>query len=113
MSRRLVYSCGIAFLFIFQLFGQEAGQIVGVVSDSSNAVVPGVSVKAVEVQTGFLRTTQTGTDGGYVFPNLRPTQYEITAEAGGFRGFKRSGIELLANQSLTLNITLEVGAVTE
>ena len=49
----------------------------------------------------------------YVLPALRPTQYDLTAESTGFRTFRRVGIELLANQSLTLNIALEVGAVTE
>ncbi len=96
-----------------QLCGQQAGQIVGVVTDSTGAVVPGATVKAVEVGTGFARTIVTANAGEYVLPALRPTQYEVTAEASGFRTFRRSGIELLANQSLTLNIALEVGAVTE
>src|SRR3954468_10217253 len=94
-------------------FSQEAGQIIGVVTDSSSAVVPGATVRMIEAQTGFARTTVTAADGRYVFPNLRPTDYELTAEAAGFRGFRRSGIELLANQSLTVNVALEVGAVTE
>jgi hypothetical protein len=44
---------------------------------------------------------------------MRPTRYEITAEALGFQSFRRADLELLANQSLTVNITLQVGAVTE
>jgi hypothetical protein len=95
------------------LFGQQAGQIVGVVHDSSGAVVPGVTVTATEAGTGFDRTAVTGTDGQFVLPSLRPTQYDLKAEVAGFRTFRRTGVELLANQSLTLNITLEVGAVTE
>ncbi|MGH9661125.1 MAG: carboxypeptidase regulatory-like domain-containing protein, partial [Bryobacteraceae bacterium] len=95
------------------MFGQEAGQIVGILTDSSGAVVPGATVKAVEVNTSFVRTVITGADGQYVLPLLRPTRYELTVEASGFRTFRRAGIELLANQSLTLNVSLEVGAVTE
>src|SRR5258706_1652656 len=113
MSRRILFSLGVVCLLSFHLSGQEAGQIVGIVTDSSSAVVPGATVKAIEAQTGFVRTTVTSGDGRYVFPNLRPTQYEVTAEAAGFRGFRREGIELLVNQSLTLSIALEVGAVTE
>lgn len=59
--------------------------------------------KAVEVGTSFARSTVAGVDGQYVLPNLRPTQYELTAEMSGFRAFRRSGVELLANQSLTIN----------
>jgi Carboxypeptidase regulatory-like domain len=113
MLRRTLFILSLTGLLAIPLFGQEAGQIVGVVTDSSGAVVPGVTVKAVEVATGFVRTTVSGSDGRYVLAALRPTQYGVTAESPGFRTFQRSGIELLANQSLTLNITLEVGAVSE
>jgi hypothetical protein len=45
--------------------------------------------------------------------SLRPTRYELTAETTGFRTYKHSGFELLANQSLTINVALDVGSVTE
>ena len=93
--------------------GQQAGQIVGVVTDSSGGVVPGITITAKEVGTGFSQSTVTREDGRYVFPTLRPTHYEISVESTGFRAFRRVGIELLANQNLTVNINLEVGAVTE
>src|SRR5262245_27264964 len=95
------------------VLAQQAGQIVGVVRDSSGAVVPAATVTATEVGTGFARSTTTGSDGQYVLPTMRPARYEVTAEASGFRTFRASDVELLANQSLTLNVALEVGAVTE
>ncbi len=49
----------------------------------------------------------------FVFPNLRPTTYTITATGAGFRAFRQTDVDLLANQSLTVNIPMEVGAVTE
>src|SRR5438874_13635217 len=55
----------------------------------------------------------TESKGQFVFPYLRATVVVIAAEANGFRRFRESSVELQANQSLTLNITLEVGAVTE
>src|SRR6185436_7678010 len=58
--------------------GQQAGQIVGVVTDSSGGVVPAITIKASEVATGFIQSTVTGEDGRFVFPNLRPTHYEIS-----------------------------------
>jgi hypothetical protein len=113
MWRRILLVLSFTAVLAIPLLGQEAGQIVGVVTDSSGAVVPGVTIKVVEVATGFVRTTVSGSDGRYVLAALRPTQYGVTAESTGFRTFQHSGIELLANQSLTLNITLEVGAVSE
>jgi hypothetical protein len=113
MLRYIAFALGSMVFLATHLFGQQAGQIVGVVTDSTGGVVPGATVKATEALTGFVRTIMTGTDGQYVLPSLRPTQYEVTAEATGFRTFRRTGIELAVNQSLTLNITLEVGAVTE
>src|SRR2546425_4485116 len=92
---------------------QEAGQIVGAVTDTTGAFIPGVAVKATEAATGYERTSVSREDGRYLLPSLRPTRYEITAEVPGFRTFRRVGVELLANQSLTLNITLQVGDITQ
>src|SRR5262249_11252109 len=103
----------IASLFTFALFGQESGQIVGAVRDQTGAVVPSAKVTATEAGTGLARSAVTSTDGAYVLTNLRPTTYILTAEAQGFRGSRQADIQLLANQSLTINIGMEVGAVTE
>jgi hypothetical protein len=94
-------------------WAQQAGQVVGRVTDSSGAVVSGAAVNITEVATGFSRSTTTGEAGQYVFPNLRPAAYELTAEASGFRLYRRSGLELEVSQSLTVNVELQVGAVTE
>ncbi|MGH8247728.1 MAG: carboxypeptidase regulatory-like domain-containing protein, partial [Gammaproteobacteria bacterium] len=113
MTRRLIWTFTLLGLLATGAWGQDAGQITGVVQDSSGAVIAAATVKGIEVGTGFSRTTTSGADGQYVLRSLRPTRYDVTVEVTGFRTFRRSGIELLANQSLTLNITLEVGAVTE
>src|SRR3989442_14873363 len=98
--RRVSLALGLIGLFASHIVGQQqAGQISGVVTDSTGAVTPGVTVKATEVGTGFVRTTVAGSDGEYVLTSLRPTEYELTAERAGFRSFHRTGIELLANQS--------------
>lgn len=113
MVRRTYFVVLCAVLLTIGAFGQQAGQIVGAVTDSKGEAVAGATVKAVEVGTGFARTVAADSDGRYVLPALRPTQYEITVEAKGFRAYRRAGVELLANQSLTVNVALEVGVVTE
>ena len=108
------------FLTIFVLgftagraFAQEAGQINGVIADSSGGVIPGVTVTAIESGTGISRDTVSAANGRYSFVAMRPTTYEIRAELTGFRTARRTDVLLQANQNLTLNITLELGELSE
>jgi hypothetical protein len=91
----------------------QTGQINGVITDNSGGIVPGVTVKAVEVATGLSRDTVTGTDGRYTFTSLRPTTYDITAELTGFRTSQRRGVLLQANENLTVNFSIELGTLAE
>ena len=100
-------------LFVGNVFAQEAGQINGVVADSSGGVIPGVTVFAVESGTGISRDTVSGANGRYSFVAMRPTTYEIRAELAGFRTVRRTDVLLQANQNLTLNITMELGELSE
>lgn len=113
MRQRLAAVCLIALLSAASASAQQSGQISGVVTDSSGAVMPGVTVTATEVSTSFQTTAVTADGGRFLFPSLRPAQYEITAVLTGFRTFRRQGVELLASQSLTLSVTLEVGALED
>jgi Carboxypeptidase regulatory-like domain len=110
---RLLLAIGAIVVLAGPASAQQSGQISGIVTDGTGAVVPGVTVTAIEVSTGFRSTTVTAEGGQYRFPSLRPTQYEVTAELSGFRTFRRQGIELLANQSLTINVTIDVGALKD
>ena len=91
----------------------QTGQINGLITDNSGGVLPGATVKAVEAATGLSRETVTGVDGRYTFTSLRPTTYDITAELPGFRMSQRTGVLLQANQNLTVNFALELGALAE
>jgi hypothetical protein len=92
LGRRLYVLVALCCLLVSSALGQQAGQIVGVVTDSSGGVVPAISIKVTEVGTGFSQSTVTGEDDRFVFPNLRPTHYEISVESSGFRAFRRVGI---------------------
>jgi hypothetical protein len=105
-------------LFVFSTFiaasaFAQQGQINGVVTDSSGGVIPGATVTATEAATGFAQSTVSGANGRYSFPSLRPTGYTISAELVGFRTFRREGVVLAANQSLTIAIQLELGELSE
>ncbi len=92
---------------------QDEGQIVGVVTDPTGAVIPHVVVTATEPQTNFTRSAVTDASGHYELHSLRPTTYTISAEAAGFKKMTESGVRLEANQSLTFALKLEVGAINQ
>jgi outer membrane receptor protein involved in Fe transport len=92
---------------------QGLGSILGRVTDPAGAGVAGAQVTATQEGTGFSRAATTDTEGLYVIPSLQPAVYNLTVEAKGFSTSKQSGITLLADQTLTVNMGLRLGAVTE
>ena len=95
------------------LFAQGSGQISGVVHDQSGAVVPGAKIAVTEAGTSVTRATVSEADGSFRFPDLRPTGYILSAEKTGFQMYRQTAIELLANQSLTVDVSMNVGASTQ
>ena len=108
---RVVLFC--TFVFSCVLYGQGLGELVGVVSDPSGAVISGAKVTATEVATGFSRSASTSPEGFFTINSLRPADYNLSVEASGFRTYTRTGVTLAADQSATVNVRLEVGAATE
>jgi hypothetical protein len=92
---------------------QNSGEFVGIVTDTTGAAVAGAKVTATETDTGLSRSVNSGTEGFYTVPSLRPTVYKITVEAPGCRQFTQEGITLEADQKVTVNFKLVVGTVTE
>jgi hypothetical protein len=92
---------------------QGLGSIVGRVSDPSGASVASAKIIATQEGTGFSRTALTDAEGLYVIPSLQPAKYALSVEARGFSTSKNSGIELLADQTLTVNFSLKLGITTE
>ncbi len=96
------------------LFGQEfRATITGRVADSSGAVVPNVAVQAKNIETNETTSATTDSTGVYNLPFLRPGSYELTAEGKGFKKYVRQGVTVQVGQTAGINITLEVGAVSE
>src|SRR5467141_2272545 len=92
---------------------QGFGSIAGRVTDPSGAAVASAKVVATQEGTAFSRTAVTDTEGLYVIPSLRPATYSLTVEAAGFSISKENGINLLADQTLTVNFGLKLGTTTE
>jgi hypothetical protein len=105
---------GLCFAFsAASLHAQGYGTISGTVTDPSGAVVPSATVTATQTQSGTVTTAVTGKDGHYVFPTLLPAPYTVSVSAASFELYQQSGIVLEADQALTINITLKVGAQTQ
>ena len=89
------------------------GRIAGRVKDSSGGVLPGVNVTVTEVRTGFTRDAVTNDEGAYVFVSLPLGSYTVTASLEGFKKASKTDHELVADGRLTLDFTLEIGAIAE
>ena len=105
-----------AFLTARQTVGTTTGAISGKVTDASGAVLPGVTItlssEAVIGNRGT-RATQTGGDGLYRFPALSPGDYSLLFWLEGFSTVSREGIHVGVGFTATVNIVLEVGAVSQ
>jgi hypothetical protein len=87
--------------------------LTGRVSDSTGAVVPGVNVTVVQPSTNFTFNATTNSDGLYRVQSLQPGAYRITFEAAGFKKSVREDVELRTGDTLAVDMSLQVGNVSE
>src|SRR5688572_22951333 len=92
----------------------QTGSITGNITDTSNAVLPGVNVTlSGEKLIGGDAVQISDTTGTYRFDRLPPGAYTVKFELQGFRGVTREDIRVSAAFIATVNVKLEVGSVTE
>ncbi len=89
------------------------GALSGIVTDSSGAVVPNVTVTVTSTDTGQVRTTTTGADGSYNFGLLSPGPYRVKFEATGFKAVEIPSAAVAVTETATLNQRLEVGSQSQ
>src|SRR5215831_15305564 len=87
-------------VFSGSAFGQAIGSITGVIQDSTQARIPGVTVIATNTATGVKAETLTNESGAYNFSNLSVGLYELEATLSGFRNAKIANIDLRNNETL-------------
>ena len=91
----------------------DSGQISGFVRDETGAIVPGATVTATNEGTGESRKATANSDGYYVFPQLVVGKYSVSVESPGFKRFVKSGVVLDAAAKVSVDVGLQVGAVSE
>ncbi len=87
---------------------QTESRLVGTVKDSSQGVLPGVTVSVTSVQNGAVRTATTNTEGAFIVTNLAPGRYVVLMELSGFQSRSRE-VSLGVGQVETIDGTLAVG----
>src|SRR5262249_11271242 len=110
-----IYSVAVlCFLLAIPGFAQlPTGTILGVVKDSTGAVIPGANLTITNTDTSLTRLGSTSEDGSYRFPALPVGHYRVEVIKEGFSGLTRTGITLEVAQEATIDLTLEVGSPGE
>jgi hypothetical protein len=107
-------SLGLMAIFAVSAFAQGGtSNLHGVLSDAQGNVVAGATVTLKSEGKSFVRTQTTNSDGQYNFSAVPPDTYAITVEATGFKKAVLPNIAALVDTSKEVNVTLEVGAVSE
>ncbi len=95
---------------VFAQSQSTTGNIEGRVVDQNGAVVPSVSVSATNQDTGFGKTTVTGSDGGYIFVLLPPGSYKVTTSAAqGFAASTYENVKVTVGAKTSLEIAVSAG----
>ena len=105
---------GTVMLFAFPAVSSAQSAIVGLLTDDSGGVLPGVSVEVTSpVMIEGSKTTVTDSQGRYRFEAMRPGEYKLTFSLTGFGTVVRAGVQLPSNFTATVNAELTVGSLEE
>ena len=112
--RRFARSVFLVALALMPAKATAQSAIAGLVTDTTGAVMPGVTIEAASpVLIEKARSVVTDSQGRYTIVDLRPGTYTVTFTLPGFSTVKREGLELPANFTATANAELRVGALEE
>jgi hypothetical protein len=113
--RKLSALAAVMLLVCLSIPGYSQGgffaSVSGTVTDSSKALIPGVTVKATAVDTNVVTTAVTNEAGSYTFNNLNPGKYSITASLPGFQTKSITDATLSQNTAYRYNFELSVSGV--
>jgi hypothetical protein len=114
-SSRLAAGLIVSLLLSTSAFAQavSTASIGGTVRDTSDAVLPGVTVTATQTENGLMRTGVTDESGGYLLTALPIGPYRLEFTLSGFRSYVQTGIVLQVNTNPTVNASLQIGDVSE
>jgi hypothetical protein len=94
------------------VFGQSTS-LSGTVQDTTEGYLPGVTITAVNVNTGVEKVTLTNDSGAFNFPSIQPGTYTVSAELDGFQASSKTDVELGGGTQARLNFELQVAGMSE
>lgn len=94
-------------------WSQATASLVGTVTDSTGAVLPGTTIALTNEATHATRTTTAESDGGYSLPQLPPGSYTVEFKTQGFRADIHHNVILPVGTQRVLDVTMQVGQVTQ
>lgn len=101
-------------LSVLAVLGQDyRGKIQGIVTDSTDAAVAGAKVTARNINTGISTTRESGTNGSYLFDNVEPGTYTVSAELAGFSRQQQENILVQTRADVSVNFSLKPGQLVE
>jgi len=112
MARLLVWTLA-ALVFTSASATAQEGSLLGTITDSTKAVLPGVTVTATSLETGRLMTAVSNERGEYRIPGVPAGRYRIQAELAGFTTLVVPELELLVGQNRTVPFILQVATLQE
>src|SRR5581483_3173526 len=113
MGRGALAIAGILF-FASSGFGQfETAEVLGTIHDATGSAVRNASVTLTNESTGIGKKTLSDDSGLYDFFNVPPGRYTVTAELTGFQTFKTTGVVVDVNARQRVDVTLQLGAVSQ
>ena len=92
---------------------QDTGYIGGTVIDKTGAAIAGAEITLKNLAGSLTRSTVSNGDGAYVIPGLPGDSYDMTVSAKGFQKFTAKKIVLTVGEKARIDVTLNVGAITE
>jgi Carboxypeptidase regulatory-like domain/TonB dependent receptor len=92
---------------------QITGNIHGIISDPSGAIVQSAAITATQVETGLTRTVLSDRDGSYLLVELPVGHYRLQVVAQGFQKYLQEGISLDVNESATVLVRLKLGLASQ
>jgi hypothetical protein len=113
MKQRAALGVVIVCLIAKVASAQTTGTLTGLVNDVTGGVLTGVSIVVRHLETGLTRTTVTTESGNFTVSVLPVGPYELRAERPGFKPVTVTGITLTVHDTTVVNLTLQLGTITE
>src|SRR6202790_4745329 len=119
MARRSVWVALVVFCFCFNLCSYTAsgqavfGSILGTVTDAQGNAVSGAKVTVTSISKSTTFETTSNDSGNFAVTHLIPDDYRVAVEAAGFKAYQVERVTVTADSSVTLDVPLQVGAVTQ